>query len=63
MSKLVLFSDNSPEMEDVQEQLNNGWIITSLIQNQRHQYVGIIEKHDSRELSLISKKKRFILLG
>jgi hypothetical protein len=45
--KIISFVENSTDMEIVQKYLNEGWILTNLIQNQRN-YVGIIEKHNTK---------------
>lgn len=44
--KLVSFTENSPELEKINEDMNNGWSIISLVKNGSY-YVGIMELNDS----------------
>jgi glutaredoxin-related protein len=43
--RLVTFSDQSPEFEKVQSEMDNGWFIASLVSNGKS-FVGILEKKD-----------------
>lgn len=44
--KLVSFTENSPELEKINEDMRNGWSIISLVKNGSY-YVGIMELSDS----------------
>ena len=44
--KLVSFTENSPELEKINEDMQNGWSIISLVKNGSY-YVGIMELSDS----------------
>lgn len=41
--KLVSFSDHETEFEKIQQELDNGWFVASLVSNGRS-FVGILEK-------------------
>ncbi len=45
MQKLISFTDNSADFENVKEDMKSGWSIISLIKNGSY-YVGIMEKTD-----------------
>lgn len=47
MQKLIAFTDNSPDFEDVKEDMKSGWSIISLIKNGNY-YVGIMEQNDQK---------------
>jgi len=45
LQKLVAFSDNSTELENIKQDMKSGWSIISLMKNGNY-YVGIMEKND-----------------
>ena len=59
--KLVSFTDNSPERDDVMQDLENGWSIINLVKNGSY-YVGILEQNnnlniDSESIYIPARKK------
>ena len=45
IQKLIAFTDNSPDFENVKNDMKAGWNVVSLIKNGNY-YVGIMEKND-----------------
>lgn len=46
MQKLISFSDaNKTEMENIKQDMKDGWAIVSLVQNGNY-YVGVMEKNE-----------------
>jgi len=41
--KIISFTDDEAEMEQISEDMKNGWAIINLVQNDKY-YLGIMEK-------------------
>ena len=47
LQKLVAFSDNSTELENIKQDMKSGWSILSLMKNGNY-YVGIMEQNKQK---------------
>jgi len=59
--KLITFTDNEYELARVQQEINSGWFIASLMANGRN-YVGILEKKEESENIYIPPRKKIKIL-